>query len=233
MKMDLRFGFTRSYRLFALGLMHPVSIRAQTSDLQVFEHIYLNGEYDFLKPLGCVKHIVDCGANVGLSAAWFLSTFPDCSCFCVEPAIDNFEMLEKNIEPYGNRAEGCLGGVWSQSTRLRIASSAYRDGKEWAYQVEEDFGSGDACIEAFDMDSILKRSQFERISLLKMDIEGAEAVVFSRCIDSWIGRVDNVVMEIHDDSVFGVASELVFTRLKNAGFSHVSKHGELTFFRRS
>jgi hypothetical protein len=43
---------------------------------------------------------------------------------------------------------------------------------------------------------------------LKIDVEGAETIIFSSNYESWIGRVDNLVIELHSpeaESVFARA----------------------------
>lgn len=70
-----------------------------------------------------------------------------------------------------------------------------------------------------------------RISLLKVDIEGAEAVVFGRDCQSWLGKVDAIAIELHDDSGFGNASGIFFDAIRGHGFE-VSSVGELTICQR-
>jgi hypothetical protein len=49
-----------------------------------------------------------------------------------------------------------------------------------------------------DIGTILDRSGFERISILKMDIEGAERLVFESNYERWLSRVDNIVIDLED-----------------------------------
>jgi hypothetical protein len=67
---------------------------------------------------------------------------------------------------------------------------------------------------------------FERVSLLKIDIEGAEAVVFNAPNLSWLDRVDNIAIELHDDSQFGMAAPIFWRAVQDRGFSFI-KRGEL------
>jgi hypothetical protein len=49
-----------------------------------------------------------------------------------------------------------------------------------------------------DIGTILDRSGFDRISILKMDIEGAERLVFESNYERWLSRVDNMVIDLED-----------------------------------
>jgi hypothetical protein len=55
---------------------HALYARCGSSDLDVFEQVFVREEYRSLKDAGEVSLIVDCGAYVGYSASYFLNTFP-------------------------------------------------------------------------------------------------------------------------------------------------------------
>ncbi len=81
------------------------------------------------------------------------------------------------------------------------------------------------------MGQILKESGFERILILKMDIEGAEAIVFTGDYDDWLSQVDNLVIELHHVSAFGSTLAAFHAALEGRGFEF-SHAGELTYCRR-
>ena len=43
----------------------------------------------------------------------------------------------------------------------------------------------------------MERTGWERVNILKMDIEGAEADVLGRTADAWLDRVDMLIIELH------------------------------------
>jgi FkbM family methyltransferase len=206
---------------------HPLSIRANSSDIGVFDQIFIEAEYACLNELVDIRLIVDLGANVGYSSAYFLSHFPEAQVIAVEPDPTNFALLERNMSPYGNRVRTVHAGIWSHPTRLVIRNTPYRDGGEWTRQVQECGATEKGDIEGVDLDTLLKRSGHERISLLKIDIEGAEAVIFAQNYKSWIDKVSTIVIELHDDSAFGEASDVFFSAIRGLGFQ-VARSGELT-----
>jgi hypothetical protein len=56
-----------------------------------------------------------------------------------------------------------------------------------------------ADLQATSIPALLEESGFAEIDLLKLDIEGAEAVLFSGDCD-WLGRVRNIVIELHGEA---------------------------------
>ncbi len=50
-----------------------------------------------------VKIVVDVGANIGISALFFLTRNPICHVYCYEPNPINVERLRRNLSPYASR----------------------------------------------------------------------------------------------------------------------------------
>lgn len=218
------------YSLRPRHARYPLRVRSGTTDVEVFRQIFVEREYSCLDDLREVGLVLDCGANVGYSSAYFLSRWPDAEVIAVEPDPGNFEMLRENLAPYGARAKPVRAGIWSHPCELRLAEAEYRGGGEWARQVRECAPGERGEISAVDIPSLLEGSGHDRISVLKIDIEGAEAVVFGgRC--DWLDRVDNLVIELHDDSQFGNCSAVFQRAIEGRGFE-LGASGELTVCRR-
>ena len=209
----------------------PLWFRPHSSDWAVFGQIFLEREYACLNDLPNVGLVLDCGANVGYSSAYFLSRFPTCRVMAVEPDPENFAILERNLVNYGDRAKAIRAGVWSHPTRLTLSETPYRDGREWARQVRECRADEPGGLPAVDIGTLLAESGEDRISLLKVDIEGAEAVVFADPSAAWLDKVDTLVIELHDDSSFGECTPIFEKAIAGRGFT-LSRSGELTVCKR-
>jgi hypothetical protein len=81
-----------------------------------------------------------------------------------------------------------------------------------------------------DIATLLEGSGHQRISLLKVDVEVAEAVIFAEDFQSWLDKVDAIAIELHDDTTFGNGSEVFFAAIRGRNF-HMSHSGELTICR--
>lgn len=227
--LNLRRG--SEYWIQPKQVAHPLCVRTGTSDINVLRQIFVKREYGCLDDMIDVRLIIDCGANVGYSSAYFLSQHPSCQVVGIEPDAGNFAVLQRNLAAYGGRAKVLNAGVWSHTVQLAISQDRYRDGREWSKQVRVCGRDETGDIDGVDVGSILAASGHERISLLKMDVEGAEAVVFSENCGSWLDKVDVIAIELHDDSIFGNASEVFFAAISGHGFQ-VSRSGELTICKR-
>lgn len=198
------------FRVLSRYARYPLYCRSRTSDVEVFGQIFVHREYRCLDEVKNAQLIIDCGANVGFSSAYLLSRFPDATLIAVEPDPGNFAALQANLAPFGSRFKAHCTGIWSHSTGLVLDEKTFGDGREWARTVREVRPGEKPMMTATDIGTLLEQSGRERISVLKVDIEGSEAVVFSSNFQHWLEKVDNLVIEIHGphcDAVFRAAVE--------------------------
>lgn len=194
--------------------------------------IFSGREYECLDDFSQPGLIIDCGANVGYSSAYFLSKHPNAYVVAVEPDPDNFTVLKRNLAPYGDRVNVVRAGIWSHTAALAMAQEVYRDGRAWTRQVRVCDPREKGGFAGIDIGSLLASTGYMRISILKVDIEGAEAVVFANNYETWINLVDAIAIELHDDSTFGRGSEVFLSAISGRGFE-ISHSGELTICRRA
>jgi FkbM family methyltransferase len=187
----------RILTLYVKGLRQPLFCRAGGSDLRVFAQVLANREYRCLDRSDISGLIIDCGANIGLSTVYFLTRFPNTHLIALEPDPDNFKMLALNTASFSDRVTLLQAAVWNRNTGLVFSDSRFRDGNEWTRSCRESEASEIPQIEAFDISTILAMSSFERVGLLKVDIERGELVLFDESAENWIKLVDTIAIELH------------------------------------
>jgi len=172
--------------------------------------------------------VLDLGANVGFSSAYFLSVFPKAQVVAVEPDDRNLLVCKVNLSPYGDRAIVVHGAVWSKPCKLRLLRGKYGDGREWATQVHESIeGEGSPTeIEAWDVGRLIDLAGGGPVDLLKVDIEGAEMSVFGNSTGSWLHKVRNICIELHGAD----CQEVFFAALEDFDYE-LGHSGELTICR--
>src|SRR4051812_22894146 len=70
-------------------LAHPLWARAQTSDVETFEEVFVTREYQHSFENFSPKFILDLGANVGFASVFFSSQWPEAKVLAVEPVGSN------------------------------------------------------------------------------------------------------------------------------------------------
>jgi FkbM family methyltransferase len=181
-------GLTRGrMRLHPPALTHPVELRMGTSDCSVFAGIVIGNIFGCVDSLSDIKTVIDLGANIGVSSAFFLSRWPAARVIAVEPDPGSYALMRSNLSLYN--AQCIQGAVWGRHTALTL-SRDFGDGREWATVTLE--GAGE--VRAYTMNELL--SSVGIVDFLKINIEGGEKSIFSGDT-SWVARVRNICIELH------------------------------------
>ncbi len=136
--------------------------------------------------------ILDLGANIGLSAIYFARFYPQSRIACVEPVPENLKLLIRNLRD--NAVE----------TDVIAAAIDAKDGVVAIERGAADYGHRIAAapvsleVASVSVPSILRRLGWDRIGLLKIDIEGHESVLLSQACE-WLADVDALCVEYHHD----------------------------------
>ena len=201
--LDIFFKTLASPRTVSLrlpGYPAPVLLRTRTSDIQTFGQVFVSDEYDFPIPGSAPRLIIDGGAYVGYTTLYFAHRFPEARVFAIEPAKENFPILERNTAACSN-VTLIHGGLWNRKCSLELGNP---DGLHWSFQVGEMAGGSaenavdPAAIEAFTIPELLRLAGGGPIDILKLDIEGAEKVLFEPGCEEWLDTVRVVMIEMHD-----------------------------------
>lgn len=185
----------------------------------MFEQIFLSPEL-VLDGSYHPRLIVDAGANIGLSSIGLARRYPRATILALEVESSNFELLTRNSAPYPNIRPLRLG-LWSHRSHLAIANP---EDEKYGFRVVEVPAATPGSIEAVGVAELLRLTSTSRIDLLKIDIEGAEMEVFQTGSERWLGSVDAMVIELHDDLRPGCRAALD-SAIKGEGFLE-SRHGE-------
>ncbi len=177
------------------GFAHPFYFRRNLSDLAMMEQIFQRREYEALPASDKVRLIVDCGANIGCSVVYFLARYPRATIVAIEPDEANFQVLSRNVKPYGERVIALNRGVWSRTTQLKVVPSS--DGLSCAITVRPATAGEKADIEAITIEDASRRAGDLPIDLLKIDVEGTERELFGSNYRPWLDRTRMLAIEPH------------------------------------
>jgi FkbM family methyltransferase len=182
----------------------PLHIRSNNSDNMVMFKIFVDREYDLLKfPQGrgltekyheilgrnALPLIIDAGANIGLAARFFASQFPKAAIACIEPDPAASAICRTNVASYQNidvfeMAIGAAPGFVALSAEANAS---------WATRARRE-AQGTPIV---TIDEIMRRYGDAELFIVKIDIEGFEADLFSQNTD-WIEKPEAILIEPHD-----------------------------------
>ena len=223
-RLAKKIGFSSylQYRLAKPGAQLKVEIsrkkifiRKGTPDLGVAISCF-SGEFDIVKylfPKDYSGIIVDAGGYIGTSAIALKQIYPKAKIIVIEPSQNNLAILKKNLEGISNIriVYGALIGTSQKTITLNN-----RGTKEWGYTVvSKPLDNPNAKplqkTPAFLLKDLL--GQYEKIGLLKLDIEGGEYDLLKNDIKT-LKKIPVVFAELHDRIISG-CEEMYFKFSKN------------------
>lgn len=200
------------------------------SDFSVFQQIFNFEEYKTVLSLLKLNDtsesavLIDCGANVGYTTAYFTQNYHFSKIFCIEPSLSNIEILKKNIDKFENAdtinvIHRAISGNINENFDV---TSDFRDGLDWSFSTSV---NKNGTVKGITINEIVSENNLDIITLLKIDIEGAERFIFDDNVDlSFLSITKVIVIEIHDE--FQIR-EKIYSMLKKNNF-HLFESGELT-----
>lgn len=194
--------FQIRFLYFRLVFFH-VKLRKQTSDKKVFIQIFLHKEYDIKIDFN-PKLIIDAGANTGFSSLYLNKKFKTAEIFAIEPEKSNFNLLKKHTKNK-KRITTINKGLWYKNTYLKIQNP---NDEKWSFITVETDKKEDADVEVLTIKNILDETAYDRIDILKIDIEGAEKELFTYNYQEWLPKVRILIIEVHDEKKPGCSEAL-------------------------
>ncbi|MDD2921808.1 MAG: FkbM family methyltransferase [Anaerolineales bacterium] len=137
--------------------------------------------------------IIDAGANVGMFSVYALSKWSAAKVLAVEPAPDTFDLLERNQKKNSAfKWRVFQYAFWKEDGTVSFENG----GLSMASHISADVK--DEQIPSIRLDHFVEKylQADEGVSLLKMDIEGAEEAVLNAA-QGILARVYAIVIEIH------------------------------------
>jgi FkbM family methyltransferase len=213
-------GFTRDIvrqqRSAALGRIRwqgrEIYYRPGTTDPLVLQQVLLKtghkAEY-FLPPRLHPEVILDVGSNIGASVLYFHRRFPGARIIGFEPHPETFAILQKNVGDLESvTVLNC--GLGATNSRVTVATESVNFGAfstKGRRRGQTEQRETVEC-EIRRVSEVLHELGINKVDLIKMDCEGAEADVFAGLSPEILERCQWIVGELHDRSAFALLAHL-------------------------
>jgi len=146
--------------------------------------------------------IIDLGSSIGIFSAIALTNNPNLKIITVEMAESFYNVCSNTFKDYPN--------VTTLNNAVHIESD-----KDIVYYTDnensENLGNSiiknqydylnatiEKSIKTISIEDIIKRYDIDKVSLLKMDIEGAEYDIIENITDETLSKIDRIHLEFHD-----------------------------------
>jgi FkbM family methyltransferase len=151
----------------------------------------LLGRYEQISQARRTPLILDCGANIGLSAAYFADVFPAARVVAIEPEEGNCRLARRNCS--AANVEIVRAAIASEDKAGVLVDPGLG---AWGYRVEE---CPEGSVKLMSINGILSDPANVGCEpfIVKIDIEGFEKELFSKNTE-WIDRFMLLIIELHD-----------------------------------
>lgn len=155
--------------------------------------------------------IIDAGANIGAASLWFSMQFPNATILAVEPDPNNAAQCRRNAAALSSiTVFECAIGA-----RDGCVALSNPENEAWAVQTSR-VASGDEGVAISTVSSLLDVVPNGELFIVKIDIEGFEADLFSENCD-WARTATVIYIEPHDWMPTTRRSSFTFQRVLAPG----------------
>ncbi len=178
-----------------------ILVHVMPEQLGALYGIFGDHEYDLSQFLTTAPGtILDLGANSGMATAYLHAQYPLAQFACVEPDPRNIKLLHKTLSTnhLQDSAQVFPVAVAAKSGQLKLRMGENSTCSALETSPMHDLADS-TLVEVTTVPKLLEQLGWDRVNLLKIDIEGTEDELLS--IDnSWLNRVDALVLEIHPNT---------------------------------
>lgn len=194
------YGYLRSGRKPEVGVFKIGSFgfQARKEDWIAIREVLVEDEYsciDRLFPCGASPRVLDLGANIGSFALRVFLRCPAAQVVSIEAADDTYQILKDNKRTNASlNWEVLNNGVWCEDGPLTLM----RRGISVGHRVVE--GEGEDIVQGISLKTLIGRLCWDRVDLIKMDIEGGEEAVVPAALDV-LRHTRVLIIEVHNDRI--------------------------------
>jgi FkbM family methyltransferase len=169
----------------------PVFLRNNTIDAAIVSCVFFKQYHLPPKKLKPGAVIADLGSNIGLTMRHLKYLYPASTILGVELDHENCMLARKNLAGI----DGCIlvnAAVWYTDGLVN-----YTGDNSISFHCRDiDMVSGNS-VRSFSLTTLFKEYDLPQIDFVKMDIEGAESVIFDHDC-SWLAAVQSINLEVHN-----------------------------------
>ena len=217
-------------RYFSGGGSYPYRPEVRTPTGVVAPTLYTSHDLLTLNEVFCrldyaaspdVDVVVDIGANIGISALYFLTRNRTSRCYLFEPVEENVTRLGANLAAFEDRWELAEAAVWDRAGAVTFGVEP--TGRYGGIDVLAPRTVEVSCLDVNDvLEAVLEREPV--IDVLKIDTEGAEIATVAAIREDLLKRIKVIYFEtterpeLHPGG-FDRAFACDTCRLTNRGFA--------------
>lgn len=186
-------------------------------DKSVFAEIFKLREYRVVEDIikTAQNPIVDVGAHSGLFTLYCRAFNQKVAIFAIEPEPENCKLLKEHIKVNKLQQIKIIQAALSKESKDRYLHISKDNHNHYLLKDAQESLS-ELKIKTFSLIDLCKKNKIEKISLIKLDIEGGEYEVFDSLDKNIITKIDTFIMEYHNQGKN--TYRIIEQKLRECGF---------------
>lgn len=141
------------------------------------------------------KIVIDAGANIGTFIQYLMKKNKNIEkVIFIEPFQENFQNIKMTFDPFIN-LEGYNNALYNTSNEDIVLY--YEKNKSTSISVIEKENLNEMIVKTINLNDILMK--YERIDLLKLDVESAEYKIFESLSNENLNKINKIIIEYHNN----------------------------------
>jgi len=174
------------------------------------------------------KMILDLGSSIGVFTAYALEQNPNIKSICVEMN-PNFHKVCSDTFKDNPNIIPINAAIYKESNKKILFKSMKEDMEDLGNNIVDDLFSDQIYsmkVDAISIEDIIKTYNINRISLMKVDIEGYEYELFDNISDETLNKIDKIFLEFHKAKDNQLKLDII-NKLMKKGFKMRSYDGDI------
>lgn len=200
--------------------------RKNTVDENVLEESFKKDI--FLRPLNYkIKKndiIIDVGAYIGTFSLLASSKAPEGTVYAIEPCLDNFKILKKNIELNKSKNIICANVALG---KIEGAVKLFHNAEDWGHSTTKKSEEYE-IVKMISLNNFFINNNIDRCNFMKMNCEGAEFEIMLNTPSNYIKKIEMGVILYHNDKSEGYKEDNLIEYLEENNFKVLHRRTDST-----
>jgi FkbM family methyltransferase len=171
-------------------------------DESIWAEIFKHGEYRVCEPIiiSAQYPIIDVGAHAGFFSLYARDLNQNVLIYAMEPEPKNFIALNTNIN--GNKLKNIFTlnlALTDKSDKKKLIISEDSHNHKLITKPEKDGKQKTCSVQTICLSDLFKNYNINKISLLKMDVEGEEFKIFKNAKSPELRQIEAIILEYHNN----------------------------------
>jgi FkbM family methyltransferase len=162
---------------------------------------------------------IDVGAHIGTFCLLMIHKAPHGTCYAIEPSLDTFVVLEKNVQENGLKGKliPCRYALFDRdNSKVKLFHD--ENSGNWGHSIVSELSKTFEDVTTITLDSFFTTNNIDHCDLIKFNCEGAEFKILESLSTKTLNKIKTWIILFHEDLEKKGNRDNIVRRLKKNGY---------------